>query len=50
MSTGDLPEDELNKKKAQENEDFGKSHEAFMIDSEKDVCFTMTPNQYEKAP
>ena len=50
ISNGDLADDELIKKKALENEDFGKTHQSFMIESDKEVCFTITPNQYEKSP
>lgn len=35
MANGDLPEDESAKRKIAENIEFGKNHDAFLIDGEK---------------
>ena len=35
--------------KNNENQLFGQNHEAFAISNEQDICFTVTPNRYEKS-
>jgi hypothetical protein len=46
---GEIAEEELHKLKLKDSADFANAgHSAFSFNNQREICFTWTPNRYEK--
>ena len=48
MQANEATEEESNKVRTKDDEEFGVSHQGFLIDSASEICFTWTSDRYQK--